>query len=331
MKVLVTGGGGFLGGAIVRLLRQRGDTVRSFTRSHYPWLDELGVEQVLGDLADAHAVARAVAGCDLVIHTAAKAGIWGRDADYYTTNVIGTKNVLAACRQQSVPRLVYTSTPSVVYAGQDIVYGDESLPYPSHYSAPYPRTKAEAERAVLAANSSQLATVALRPHLIFGPGDPHLLPRLLERARQGRLRRIGRRSILVDVTYLDNAAYAHLDAAEHLQPNAPCAGKPYFITNGEPVELWQFIDRILALAQLPPVTKTIPAWQAKTLGSVCEFLYWLLRIPGEPPMTRFVAQQLSTSHCFNITAAQRDLGYYPRLTLEEGLQRLAQHLQPATP
>lgn len=329
MKVLVTGGGGFLGGAIVRLLRQRGDDVRSFTRSHYPWLDELGVEQVLGDLADPQAVARAVEGCNLVIHTAAKAGVWGRAADFHATNVVGTKNVLAACRRHGVSRLVYTSTPSVVYAGKDICNGDETLPYPPRYNADYPRTKAEAERAVLAANSAELATIALRPHLIFGPGDPHLLPRILERARQGRLRRIGHRSILVDVTWLDNAAYAHLDAADRLHPDAPCAGRPYFITNGQPVDLWQFIDRILALAGLPPVQKTISAWWAKSIGSLCEFIYWLLRIPGEPPMTRFVAEQLSTSHYFDITAARRDLGYYPRLSLEEGLQLLARHLRPS--
>ncbi|MDW8242588.1 MAG: NAD-dependent epimerase/dehydratase family protein [Thermogemmata sp.] len=330
MKVLVTGGGGFLGGAIVRLLCQRGMTVRSFTRSHYPWLDELGVEQALGDLADAPAVARAVQGCELVIHTAAKAGVWGRPADFYATNVLGTRNVLEACRRHGVPRLIYTSTPSVVYAGRDIINGDESLPYPSRYTADYPRTKAEAERAVLAANSPELATVALRPHLIFGPGDPHLLPRILERARQGRLRRIGRRSVFVDVTYLDNAAYAHLDAADRLHPQAPCAGKAYFITNGQPVDLWDFINRILTLAQLPPVQKTVPAWWARTLGSLCEWLYWLLRIPDEPPMTRFIAEQLSTSHYFSIAAAQRDLGYYPRVPLEEGLQRLSHHLRPST-
>lgn len=330
MKVLVTGGGGFLGGAIVRLLHQRGDTVRSLTRTHYPWLDELGVEQTLADLADAAAVARAVEGCELVIHTAAKAGIWGRYADFYATNVLGTKNILAACRQHRVPRLVYTSTPSVVYGGKDIIGGNESLPYPARYSAYYPQTKAEAERLVLAANSPELATVALRPHLIFGPGDPHLIPRLLERARQGRLRRIGRRPIQVDVTYIDNAAYAHLDAADRLQSHAPCAGKAYFITNGQPVDLWDFINRILELAQLPPVTKTIPAWWARTLGTLCETCYWLLRLPGEPPMTHFVAEQLSTCHYFDISAARRDLGYYPRMTLEEGLQRLAQHLRPTS-
>ncbi len=326
MKALVTGGGGFLGGAIVRQLRQRGWTVRSLTRSAYPWLDELGVEQVLGDIVDEQAVRRAVEGCDLVFHVAARAGIWGRYQDFYQTNVVGTRNVLAACRQTGIRKLIYTSTPSVVYASGDIENGDESLPYPDRFTASYPQTKAEAERAVLAANDGQLATVALRPHLIFGPGDPHLIPRLLERARQGKLRRIGRRPVRVDVTYIDNAAHAHLCAADRLDIAAPCAGKAYFITNGEPVELWAFIDQVLSLAGLPPVERTISAWKARLLGTVLETIFWLFRVPAEPPMTRFVAEQLSTSHWFNIAAARRDLGYEPLVSIEEGLRRLAEHL-----
>lgn len=327
MKALVTGGGGFLGGAVVRLLRGRGWAVRSFTRSHYPWLDELGVEQVLGDLADPAAVERAVAGCDVVFHVAAKAGVWGRRRDFVATNVTGTANVLAACRRHGVSRLVYTSTPSVVHAGDDITGGDESLPYPRHFEADYPWTKARAEQAVLAANGPGLATVSLRPHLIFGPGDPHLVPRLLAAARAGRLRRIGTRPVRVDVTYIDNAAEAHLAAADRLSPGSACAGKAYFISNGEPVDLWGFIDRVLAEAGLPPVTRTVSPWQARLAGWVLEWVYWLFRLPGEPPMTRFVARQLSTSHWYNISAARWDLGYEPRVTIEEGLQRLGEYLR----
>src|SRR5262245_33560782 len=173
MKVLVTGGGGFLGGAIVRLLHARGDSVRSFTRSSYPWLTEIGVEQALGDLADEAAVSNAVRGCDAVIHVAAKAGVWGRYDDYFATNVTGTINILTACRLQGVQRLVYTGTPSSVHTGRDIEGGNESLPHATHFLAPYPETKAKAEKKVLSANGSVLATVSLRPHLIWGPGDPH--------------------------------------------------------------------------------------------------------------------------------------------------------------
>ena len=327
MKALVTGGGGFLGGAVVRLLRARGDEVRSFTRSAYPWLDELGVEQSLGDLADPAAVERAVGGCDVVFHVAAKAGAWGRYADFFSTNVTGTENVIAACKKLGIRKLVYTSTPSVVHSGEDIEGGNESLPYPKHFEGYYQATKATAEKAVLAANGPELATVSLRPHLIWGPGDPHLIPRILERARAGKLRRIGSRTVKVDVTYIDNAADAHILACDRLDIGSPCAGKAYFISNGEPVELWAFIDRILALAGLPPVDRSISAWKARLAGRVLEWVYWLLRLPGEPPMTRFVAVQMSTSHWYDISAARRDLGYEPRVTIEEGLQRLAERLR----
>jgi nucleoside-diphosphate-sugar epimerase len=323
MKVLVTGGGGFLGGAVVRRLRQRGYAVRSFTRSAYPWLDELGVEQSLGDLADPAAVARAASGVDVVVHTAAKAGVWGRAADFHATNVAGTENVIAACKAAGVRRLVYTSTPSVVHGGGDLEGADESAPYPAHFDAAYPETKAAAERAVLAADGADLATVALRPHLIWGPGDPHLIPRVISRAKAGKLRRIGTRPVKVDVTYVDNAADAHVLAVEKLDIGTPPAGKAYFISNGEPVELWEFLNRVLAAAGVPPVTKAVAAWKARLAGRVLERAYRWLRLPGEPAMTRFVAAQLSTSHWYDISAARRDLGYEPAVSVEEGLKRLA--------
>jgi nucleoside-diphosphate-sugar epimerase len=327
MKALVTGGGGFLGGAVVRLLQHRGDAVRSLTRSAYPWLDELGVEQSLGDLADPGAVDRAVAGCDIVFHTAAKAGVWGRYSDYLNTNVIGTENVIAGCKKHGVRKLVYTSTPSVVHGGGDIENGNESIRYPRHYDAYYPATKAAAEKAVLAANSPELSTVALRPHLIWGPSDPHLIPRILTRARSGKLRRIGSRPVKVDATYIDNAADAHIMAGDKLAVGSPVAGKVYFISNDEPVELWPFIDQILAAAGLPPLTRRVSAWKARTAGSVLEWTYWLFRLPGEPPMTRFVANQMSTSHWYDISAARRDLGYEPRVSMEEGLRRIEEGLR----
>jgi nucleoside-diphosphate-sugar epimerase len=327
MNVLVTGGGGFLGGAIVRLLRQRGDAVRSLTRSAYPWLDELGVEQSLGDLADSAAVERAIESRDAVIHTAARAGVWGRYADFYATNVTGTENVIDACKKHGVRKLIYTSTPSVVHSGGDIEGASESLPYPKHFDAPYPETKALAEKVVLAANGPDLATVALRPHLIFGPGDPHLIPRVIAKARAGKLRRVGSRPVMVDVTVIDNAADAHLNAIDRLDIGAVCAGKPYFISNGEPVELWAFIDRVLAEAGLPPVARRVSAWKARLAGRVLESVYWLLRLSGEPPMTRFVATQLSTSHWYDISAAKCDLGYEPKVSIEEGLRRLGERLR----
>jgi nucleoside-diphosphate-sugar epimerase len=326
MTALVTGGGGFLGGAVVRQLVARGVAVRSFSRQHYPALDLLGVEQLQGDLADAAAVARAALGCETVFHVAAKAGIWGPAAEYHAANVIGTNNVLDACRAHGVQRLVFTSSPSVVGAGHPIEGGDESLPYPRRYVAHYPRTKAEAERAVLAANGPDLATVSLRPHLIWGPGDHHLIPRLLARARAGQLRQIGDGTNRVDVTYVDDAAAAHVLAGDCLAPGAPLAGKPYFISQGEPVALWPFINRILALAGLPPVARHIPARLAYAAGALLESVHRFLDRRGEPRMTRFLALQLSTSHWFDISAARRDLGYDPAVTVDDGLQRLEKSL-----
>jgi nucleoside-diphosphate-sugar epimerase len=323
MIALVTGGGGFLGGAIVRRLRERGDQVHSLSRSHYPQLTALGVTQHQGDIADEIAVARAAAGCDIVFHVAAKAGVSGRYRDYHRANVLGTTNVLAACRHHGIPRLVYTSSPSVVFDGRDMAGVDEFMPYPTHYEAAYPQTKAIAERMVLRANGPALATVSLRPHLIWGPGDNHLIPRLLARARAGRLRRIGPESKRIDSVYIDNASDAHVLAADRLAPGAPLAGKVYFITQGEPVPLWDLVNRILDTAGLGPVTRSIPAGPAYAAGWLLEMVYALFQRDGEPPLTRFVVRELTTAHWFNIGAARRDLGYEPKVSLEEGLRRLA--------
>ena len=329
MKVLVTGGGGFLGGAIVQMLCERGDEVRSFSRGEYSRLAALGVQQFQGDLGDKEAVARAARGCELIFHVAAKAGIWGRYRDFYQTNVVGTENVIAACRSNHIARLVYTSSPSVVFDGRDVEGGDETLPYPSTYEAHYPATKALAERVALAANSAELAVTSLRPHLIWGPGDNHLVPRIVAKGRAGKLRRIGTRPNLVDTIYVDNAARAHLLAADRLYPGSVVAGNNYFISNGEPLPLWVMVNHILAAADLPPVTRSIPPQLAVVVGGLCEGLWRLFRLSGEPPMTRFVAHELASAHWFDISAARRDLGYEPEISIREGLIRLRQWLQQA--
>lgn len=319
---LVTGGGGFLGGAIVRLLIERGYRVRSLARGDYPKLRSRGIETIRGDVADAETVKNAIKGCDVVFHVAAKAGVWGPYREYYNANVVGTRNVIGACREHGVRRLVYTSTPSVVFDGRDMENANESVPYATNFKSHYQRTKAEAERLALGANADTLGVVALRPHLIWGPGDHHLIPRIVERARAGQLRIVGNGKNIVDTVYIDNAAKAHVLAAERLAPGSPIAGKVYFITQGEPMPLWDIVNRILDAAGLPPLEKRISARAAYAAGAVLEAGYAALRIQSEPRMTRFVARELATSHWFDISAARRDLSYSPRISFEEGMRRL---------
>lgn len=325
MRALVTGGGGFLGLAICRQLRARGDEVVALQRSASPALEAIGATVVRGDLTGPGVVEAAAAGCDLVFHVAAKAGSWGPAADFEAINIGGTEQVIAACRALGIGRLVYTSSPSVVHGDGDIEGADESLPYPARYEADYPRTKAAAERLVLAASGPDLATVALRPHLIWGPGDTNLIPRILQRARAGRLRLVGAGK-KIDTIYVDNAAEAHLLAADRLSPGADCAGRAYFITNDEPIDGHEMINRIVEAAGLPRCTRTIPTWAAWTAGAMLEGIWTVLGRTDEPMMTRFVAHQLGSAHWYDISAAKRDLGYQPRVSIEEGMGRLAASL-----
>jgi nucleoside-diphosphate-sugar epimerase len=326
MKVLVTGGGGFLGQAICRQLVARGHQVRSMSRQRYPALDALGVEQRSGDIASLDLVVEAASGVDAVVHSAGRVGTWGRLEDYYETNVRGSDNVLAACELNEIDRLVFTSSPSVVHNGADLEGVDESIPYATHFSSPYARTKALAEQHILAANGAQLATVALRPHFVWGPGDPNLLPRILGRARRGQLRLIGDAPKKIDTVYVDNAAEAHVLALDRLGVGAPIAGKAYFISQGEPITHEALISSWLKADGFPPETRRMPLGVARLLAAAMEATYSLLRIRREPPLTRFMVEQLSTAHWFNIDAARRDLGYAPRVSMAEGLARLSQHL-----
>lgn len=321
MKILVTGGGGFLGQALCRRLIERGYDVTSFSRSQHPDLD---ARQVQGDLADADAVFAATDAMDAVFHVAAKSGTWGRRRDYLATNVVGTRNVIAACRRHGTPKLIYTSTPSVTHRADRPVEGGtaESVPYADQLNAQYPATKLVAEKMVLAADGDQLSTVALRPRLIWGPGDNQLLPRLVERAQAGRLRLVGGGAAVVDTTYVDNAADAHVNALDRLEPGAACAGRAYFISNGEPRPVREILNALLRAASAPEVDKALSFRIAHAVGAVSEAAWRLLRLRGEPPMTRFLAEQLSTTHWYDLAPAQRDLGYRPRVTIDEGLRRL---------
>lgn len=326
----MTGGNGFLGSAIVRMLQARGDHVTTLSRrapsSDIPH-SAFTIEHLAADIRDGEAVRHACSGMDVVFHVAAKAGVWGPHREFHSINVDGTRNVVEACRAAGVRKLVYTSSPSVVFGRNDLCGVDESVPYPNQYLAAYPESKAMAERLVLAANDSLLSTISLRPHLIWGPGDPHLIPRVIERARAGKLRQVGDGKNLVDITYIDNAAEAHLLAAVALNPTAACAGRAYFISQGQPVVLWSWLDQLLAAIGAPRVTRRISLGTATAVGAAFEVVYKIFALRREPPMTRFVANQLAKSHYFDISAAKRDLGYQPRVSLEDGVARLVEWLK----
>lgn len=324
-KVLVTGGGGFLGSAIVKLLVERGDRVRSFSRSFYQKPASIGVKQIRGDISNKIAVERACRSMDTVFHVAAKSGVCGSYSDYYKTNVIGTQNVISACKKHKVSRLVYTSSPSVVFNGTDMEGMNESLPYPDSFCTHYPKTKAMAEKYVVKAAKDGLMTITLRPHLIWGPGDNHLIPRIIEKAKM--LIRIGNGKNLVDTIYVNNAAHAHILAADALKKNHKLSGNIYFISQDKPVLLWDMINNILKAAGLPCVKYSMPRKMAWLIGAAAEFLYTIFNITGEPPMTRFVADELATAHWFDISAAKRDIGYIPKVSTKEGLCRLKNWLQ----
>lgn len=324
MKALVTGGGGFLGGALVRLLLAKGAQVRVLARGDYPELKALGAECLRGSVADEDAAGRACLGCDTVFHAAAKVGMWGRYEDFYDANVLGTANLLAAAKAAGAARFIFTSTPSVVYprGGRDVNGWDESAPYPDKFDSFYAETKARAERLVLKASSTRFATAALRPHLVWGPGRDHMIAAIIERGRAGKLSRIGAFNKLIDVTYIDDAANAHWLAAEKLRPGAACAGRAYFISQGDPRPNWDIVNMILAAAGAAPVTRTVPYGAARAAAAVMEAAWRLARARTEPPLTLFVLQQLTTAHWFDISAARRDLGYSPGVTIEEGMARL---------
>jgi len=321
-KVLVTGGGGFVGKAIVKMLTGKGVACTVVGRNSYPEIEAIGAECVVGDITDAGLMAAATKNADTVFHVAAMAGIWGSWKKYYNTNVLGTKNIIQSCRVNNVPRLIYTSTPSVVFNQKDIVSGDETLPYATDFLCNYAKTKVLAERLVLAANDESLHTCAIRPHLIWGPGDPHLIPRLIESGRKKKLKMVGSGNNRVDISYIDNVAYAHVLAAHNLSTSRTAAGNSYFIGQDEPVVLWEWINSLFSRLGIPEVTSTVSYPTAYRIGGLLEFLHTIFRLKKEPAMTRFLAQQLSKSHYFSHKKAQNDLGYKPIVSTEDGMVSL---------
>lgn len=324
MNVLVTGGGGFLGVAICRQLVNRGHQVTAFQRSDSAELRKLGVSIIRGDITDFSTINKAFRGMDAVFHTAAKAGLSLRYDDFYQPNVIGTQNVINACLENCISKLVFSSSPSVTHSDGDIEGGDETLPYAEKYNSPYPATKAISEQMVMAAHGRELHTVSLRPHLIWGPGDNHLLPKLIERAKAGKLKLPGAAK-LIDTVYVDNAASAHLLAMDKLITDPESVGgKTYFISNDDPRPQGEIIRGLLQAAGVDVEIESISPAIAKAAGTVAESAWKLLRLRSEPPVTRWSAEHLSTAHWYDISAAKRDLGYTAEIGIDEGLERLAE-------
>lgn len=333
--VLVTGGTGFLGSHVVAELLAADRQITVVSRQPRPELEAQGVRVVVGALHDPAVCQEAVRDVETVYHIAARVGVWGKHEDFHRDNVVATETLLAAAQQAGVKRFIHTSTPSVVYNGLDLAGADESLPLTTDCPSPYPLTKAQAEAKVIAANREDFLTTALRPHLIWGIGDPHLVPRILARARAGRLRIVGSGQNKVDMVHITNATAAHLDAERALiecnhngyKPGSGPAGKAYFITNDEPVNLWQWINELLTALGDPPITKRLSLSAASRIGSICEGLWNILPLKGEPPMTRFIAAELAKDHWFDISAAKRDLGYDPQVSMAAGTAELIEHLR----
>jgi nucleoside-diphosphate-sugar epimerase len=327
MDVLVTGGGGFIGMALIKQLNAEGHKVTSFSRREYPLHWALGINSIQADLRNLEAVEEACKGRDIVFHLAAKVGIWGKYNDYYTTNVTGTANVIEACRRQGVKGIVYTSASSVVFDGSDLEGIDETYPYPVKHGSHYAGTKAQAERLIIGANSENLKTISLRPHLVWGPYDTHLVPGILRRASSGRLRRIGDKEHFIDTTYIDNMVDSLLLAAKALESNSAATGRNFFITNGEPARVWDFLNSIVQISGYGPVQKKIPERMAILAAGFSELSHRIFNIDSEPFMTRFAIKEMCTNHWFDITNAKEILGYEPRISYAEGFKYLKEYLK----
>jgi nucleoside-diphosphate-sugar epimerase len=327
MNVLVTGGGGFMGMALIKRLIKEGHKVTSFSRREYPLHWALGISSIQADIRDYDAVEKACEDRDVVFHIAAKVGIWGEYDSYYSINVTGTRNVIEACRKQGVGRVVFTSSSSVVFDGSDLYGIDETYPYPAKYHSHYSATKAMAEQLIIESNSVSLKTISLRPHLVWGPYDAHLIPGILKRASSGKLRRIGDKEHFIDTTYIDNMVDALLLAAESLQTEPEAAGRNFFITNGEPARVWDFVNSIIQIAGHEPVQKKIPEKVAMFAAGTSEFFHKTFRVKSEPFMTRFAIKEICTNHWFDISSARDILGYNPAVSYAEGFKNLKDYLK----
>jgi 2-alkyl-3-oxoalkanoate reductase len=332
VRVLVTGASGLLGGTVAAQLRDAGHEVRTFQRR--PSGVE-GVADVAGSVTERSDVERAVSGTDAVVHLAAKVSLAGDPADFRRVNVEGTRTLLDTAARAGASRFVQVSSPSVAHLGTSIVGADAEPADPQRARGDYARTKAEAELLALAADGPDLRVVAVRPHIVWGPGDTQLVARIADRARSGRLPLLGHGAALIDTTYVDNAAAAIVAALHRLgDDDGVVRGQAYVVTNGEPRTVAEMITGICAAVGAPPPRWSVPGLVAREAGGLVEALWRLAPDlaaalgdgdgDGEPPMTRFLAEQLSTAHWFDQRRTRRDLRWVPEVSVEEGLRRLAE-------
>lgn len=323
MNVLVTGGGGFLGTYIVKALLARDHKVTSMSRQSYIHLDELGVKTLQVDISDLSQLSEVdLNEFDAIIHTAAFAGVWGDKDKFYKINYEGSKNIFDLALKYKIKYFIYTSSPSVVFGEDDIENGDETIEYPNKFFTDYAKTKAMAEQYILNKNNNEIQCISIRPHLIWGPGDPHLIPRIIQKARRGKLKQVGTGENLVDIIYVENAALAHVNALEAMVKNPELKKEAYFVGQETPVNLWEFINQILQINKIEAVGSYIDFKKAFYLGYFLEFVFKIFGIlKPEPPMTRFVALQLAKSHYFSHKKAENDFNYLPQVSIKEGLEK----------
>ena len=319
----MTGTGSLLLGGLASELLRRGDEVVCLQRRPAAFMGHQNAHEVLADICDADAVALAAKGCDAIIHGAARVGVVGSQKEFYDTNVHGTENILRAAEQQSISRLVFVSTPSVAHTGDSLVGAPAGQAEIGRSRSYYAESKAIAERTVLNARNSQLAVVAIRPHLVWGPGDTQLVGRIVERAKSGRLAVVGTGNALVDSTYIDNAISAHIAALDALHIGSACDGKAYVVSNGEPRTVNELMRSMCESAGVPFEPRHLSLTLGIRLGSLVERL-WPLMQSSEPPITRFIAEQLGTAHWFDQRVVHNDLKWAPSVTLDEGFKQLTQ-------
>lgn len=321
-KILVTGGSGFVGQALAISLAEQGHQVIAVSRKPNQKLLQHGIELVSCDLSKKDEIdSISLAGVETIFHTAAYVKMWGKYQDFYKTNFLGTKFLLEKAKVAGVKKFIYTSSPSVIADGTDLKGINEAYSYPKKYKAYYPQTKSLAERFVLANNSKDFKTLSLRPHLIWGPGDTNLIPTIIAKAKSGKLKIIGTGNNKVDICYIEDCVSAHLCAYQALDNNPKASGKAYFVSQGEPVLLWDWINQVLELNNLPKVTTKIPFKLAYALATILELVARVIPNSPEPLLTRFLVSEMATDHYFDLTRAKELLGFEPKYSVKSGMEK----------